>query len=547
MAGCFIYNGPHRARDCPKREKLSALVTADYKGDSDSETAPIVNPLQLLNVINGEAPVQKSLMHVHAMVNGVPVKALVDNFLLRAKVALIPHLGGLVVLEEKAILLREGLEDERWCLDRDQRGTVYGKLPKKLPPARPIDHKIELLLGTKAPAPSPLPDASCRIARVTEATEGVAGCRSDPALQSPIWCTSAVPKEAGWLTLHVCGLQSPQQGDHKKHKYPIPLAAELFDKLSKASYFTKLDLRSEHEKHLRLVFQRLRENRLYVKPKKCEFAQEEITFLGHKISAGLIRMDKGKVQAIMEWTVPTKVTELRSFLGLPITTEAVEALLAGSIFIVVIDNVANTFFKTQKKLSLRQARWQEFLADFKFEWLYRPGRHNTVADALSRKEVTAYITALSEVISDFNEKIKLDAEQDAAYGGLRKDLLRETHDSKWAGHPGEERTLAVLARSYYWPKMGEDVQAYVKSCLEAAKLFFSNVVKHLGCLKDIVSDRDARFTGRFWVELFRLLGSELKFSTANHPQTDEQTERINALLEEYLRHYVTATQRAGWT
>eukprot|EP00261_Vitis_vinifera_P038833 XP_019080076.1 PREDICTED: uncharacterized protein LOC109123765 [Vitis vinifera] len=57
MAGCFICNGPHRARDCPKREKLSALVTADDKGDSDSETAPRVNPLQLLNVINGETPV----------------------------------------------------------------------------------------------------------------------------------------------------------------------------------------------------------------------------------------------------------------------------------------------------------------------------------------------------------------------------------------------------------------------------------------------------------------------------------------------------------
>ena len=78
---------------------------------------------------------------------------------------------------------------------------------------------------------------------------------------------------------------------------------------------------------------------------------------------------------------------------------------------------------------------------------------------------------------------------------------------------------------------------------EASNLFFSHVVKHFGLPKDIISDRDARFIGRFSVELFKLLGSKLKFSTKNHPQTDGQTERINGLLEEYLRHYVTATQK----
>ena len=50
--------------------------------------------------------------------------------------------------------------------------------------------------------------------------------------------------------------------------------------------------------------------------------------------------------------------------------------LMGTRFIVVTDNVANTFFKTQKKLTTKQARWQEFLADFDFMWVHKPGRHN---------------------------------------------------------------------------------------------------------------------------------------------------------------------------
>lgn len=170
---------------------------------------------------------------------------------------------------------------------------------------------------------------------------------------------------------------------------------------------------------------------------------------------------------------------------------------------------------------------------------------------------------------------------------------------------------ALLGRSYYWPKMMEDIEAYVYSCVvcqldkmekrrpagllqplpipekpwvsismdfiggfpkvdgmksvfvvvdkfskyavfmaapescptdKAANLFFQHVVKVFGVPSDIVSNRDAQFTGNFWTRLFILLGSELKFSTANHPQMDGQMERVNGLLEEYLGHYVTASQ-----
>jgi len=79
----------------------------------------------------------------------------------------------------------------------------------------------------------------------------------------------------------------------------------------------------------------------------------------------------------------------------------------------------------------------------------------------------------------------------------------------------------------------------------AAELFYRNVVKYFGVPSDIVRYHDVRFTGRFWTTLFNMMGTRLKFSTANHSQTDGQTKRINALLEEYLRHYVT-TMQLNW-
>ena len=77
---------------------------------------------------------------------------------------------------------------------------------------------------------------------------------------------------------------------------------------------------------------------------------------------------------------------------------------------------------------------------------------------------------------------------------------------------------------------------------ETARLFLKNVVKYWGLPKFIISDRDSRFTGKLWTELFKLMGTKLHFSTSFHPQTDGQTERVNALLEQYLRHFVSANQ-----
>jgi transposase InsO family protein len=78
-----------------------------------------------------------------------------------------------------------------------------------------------------------------------------------------------------------------------------------------------------------------------------------------------------------------------------------------------------------------------------------------------------------------------------------------------------------------------------------AQLFLDHVFKHHGLPKVIISDRDPRFTGHFWRSLHDLLGIKLAMSTANHPQTDGQTERTNRTLEQILRSY-TNLEQSDW-
>ncbi|GJY48141.1 putative nucleotidyltransferase, ribonuclease H [Tanacetum coccineum] len=282
----------------------------------------------------------------------------------------------------------------------------------------------------------------------------------------------------------------------------------------------------EHVLHLKQVFQVLRDNELYVKLEKCSFTQDEVEFLGHKIKDGGLMMDDAKIKAIQDWEPPTKKNKAwiwdeecqaafeslkktvmkEPVLRLPDVTMPFELHTDASNFDIggVLMQDGHPILFESRKLNETERKYtvqeKEMMAVVHCLRIWRhyflPGKANVVADALSRKAEFAAITQAQFFLQD---RIKEGLEHDPLakkiialakdrrtrrfwlkrdmlftkgdrlyvpkWGDLRRAILKECHDSKWAGHPGITRTLALVEGTYYWPSMGDDVETFVRTCL----------------------------------------------------------------------------------
>ncbi|KAI3725162.1 hypothetical protein L1987_64940 [Smallanthus sonchifolius] len=151
-------------------------------------------------------------------------------------------------------------------------------------------------------------------------------------------------------------------------------------------------------------------------------------------------------------------------------------------------------------------------------------------------------------------------------GEFRAKILDEAHNSRYSIHPGTNKMYQALKKEYWWPGMKNDVTEYVNKCLTSkgndtiwvivdrltksahflpiretssseklAEIFIKEIVSRHVMSLSIVSDRDTRFTSRFWKKFNESMGTRLKISTAYHPQTDGQSERTIQTLEDMLR------------
>ncbi|MBW0524066.1 hypothetical protein O181_063781 [Austropuccinia psidii MF-1] len=75
------------------------------------------------------------------------------------------------------------------------------------------------------------------------------------------------------------------------------------------------------------------------------------------------------------------------------------------------------------------------------------------------------------------------------------------------------------------------------TAMDKALLLWIRVISHTGLFKNIISDRDPKFTSALWTNLHRLFGTKLSFSTEYHPQTDGLAERMIQTLEDMIRRF----------
>ncbi|GJP60702.1 hypothetical protein CLOP_g17914 [Closterium sp. NIES-67] len=262
--------------------------------------------------------------------------------------------------------------------------------------------------------------------------------------------------------------------------------------------------------------------------------------------------------------------------------------LEGRKTTVYTDHCSLKYLKTQPSLSRRQVRWIDFLErHFHYDIMYKPS-HKNKADVLSRrahwdndisyrkgsmkiwvllleeyhdvlyaghfgrnKTLTGiakhyYWPHLTEDVHKFVtscntcQRMKSSTQKKA---GLLQPL--PILDQPWqvvsldfiTGLPpttsGHDAILVVIDK---FSKMGHFIPTHTTAHTEeTAQLFVRYIISQHGIPTTLISDRDPKFTSKFWKELMSLLRTKLAMSSAYHPQTDGQTERLNQIVEQLLR------------
>jgi hypothetical protein len=272
---------------------------------------------------------------------------------------------------------------------------------------------------------------------------------------------------------------------------------------------------AEHEKHLRLIMEKLREHKLYAKFSKCEFWLNKVGFLGHIISAEGVAVDPSKVASVTEWETPKNVGDIRSFLG-----------LAGYYrrFIENFSKIARPMTELLKK-------------EKKFIWT---DACEASFQELKQRLVSAPVLCLPDIQKDFQVYC------DASRQGLGSVLMQDGRVVSYAS-----RQLKHHERNY----PTHDLE--LASVVHALKVWRHYLMgKHCDVytdhksLKYIFTQKELNMRQRRWLELVKDYDMNLQYHPGKANVVADALSwktYVNGLLQEnYLRSCVNSLKKSDW-
>ncbi|GBG89124.1 hypothetical protein CBR_g48833 [Chara braunii] len=239
----------------------------------------------------------------------------------------------------------------------------------------------------------------------------------------------------------------------------------------------------EHIVHLRTVLDRFRLAQYKANLDKCEFAKQELEYLGYFVTPKGIRPLADKIQAIVDWPEPRCTTDVRSFMG-----------LAG-----YYQRFVESYSKVVAPLSINHRN---------------KGRSRVPFGELKPLPISRAprLSIAMDVTGPFP---------------------RDRH-----GHDGILTVVDRLSKyAHFLPCK------YHAAAPELARLLHTGWITNQGVPEDIVSDRDTRFMSTFWFSPMAESGTTMKPSSARHPQTDGQTERAHHTAQMMLRTLIRPDQK----